>query len=156
MYCENNKPKAMTKQFSFWRPWLIVATLCFMAFSVALLLAPNLTRQVFGLLIYAMPESINAFGTAAVAYISLVHAVLGAVMFGWGVALLCTVLGPFKRMSSHAWQTLAVSLTAWFIPDTAYSLWSGFWQNAAFNGVFIAIFAIPLVATYSACRSHRS
>jgi hypothetical protein len=145
---------AMTKQFSFWWRWLVVATLCFMAFSLAMVLAPNVTRQVFSLLIYASPESINAFGGAAVAYISLVHAVLGAVMFGWGVALLFIVLGPFKRMSLDAWQTLAASLTAWFIPDTAYSLWSGFWQNAAFNGAFITLFAIPLIATYGSCRSH--
>jgi hypothetical protein len=156
MYGENNKAMAMTKHFSFWRRWLIVATLCFMAFSLALVLAPNLTRQFFSLLIYATPESINALGSAAVAYISLAHAVLGAAMFGWGVALLSIVLGPFKRMSLEAWQTLAVSLAAWFIPNTAYSLWSGFWQNAVFNGVFITLFAIPLVATYSTCRSHRS
>jgi phosphate/sulfate permease len=156
MYCENNKAMAMTRKFSFWRRWLIVATLCFMAFSLGLVLAPNTTRQVFSLLIYATPESINAFGSAAVAYISLVHAVLGAVMFGWGVALLFIVLGPFKRMSLDAWQTFAVSLTAWFIPDTAYSLWSGFWQNAVFNAVFITLFAIPLVATYGACRKHSS
>jgi hypothetical protein len=153
---ENTKTMAMTKQFSFWRRWLIVATLCFMAFSLALVVAPNFTRQFFSLLIYAVPESINAFGGAAVAYISLVHAVLGAVMFGWGVALLSIVLGPFKRMSLEAWQTLAASLAAWFIPDTAYSLWSGFWQNTVFNGVFITLFAIPLIATYEACRSRSS
>jgi hypothetical protein len=146
----------MTKSFSFWWRWLVVATLCFIAFSLAMVVAPNVTRQVFSLLIYASPESINAFGSAAVAYISLVHAVLGAVMLGWGVALLFIVRGSFKRMSLEAWHTLAVSLTAWFIPDTAYSLWSGFWQNAAFNAVFIILFAVPLIATYSACRSQSS
>jgi hypothetical protein len=146
----------MTKAFSFWRRWLVVATLCLMVFSIGLVLAPNITRQFFSLLIYGLPGNIDAFGSAAVAYISLVHAVLGAVMFGWGVALLFIVLGPFKRMSSEAWQTLAVSLTAWFVPDTAYSLWSGFWQNAVFNAVFITLFAIPLIATYDACRKHSS
>ncbi len=124
-----------------------------MAFSIALVLAPHFTRQFFSLLIYASPEKINAFGTEAVAYISLLHAVLGAVMLGWGIALLLIVLQPFKRMSLQAWQTVAASMSVWFIPDTAYSLWSGFWQNAAFNMVFIVLFAIPLIATYSACSN---
>ncbi len=142
----------MQSNFAFWRRWLVVVTLGFMAFSINLVLAPRLTRQVFSLLIYASPETIDAFGGAAVAYISLVHAVLGAVMFGWGTAMLFMILGPLSRKSFDAWLTLAVSLTAWFIPDTAYSLWSGFWQNAVFNGVFMLLFAIPLAATYRVCR----
>ncbi len=142
----------MSTKFAFWRRWLVVVTLCFMAFSLCMVLVPHYTRRFFSWLIYASPEAINAFGGAAVAYISLVHAVLGAVMFGWGVALLFITLGPFKRMSSQAWQTLAVSMAAWFIPDTAYSLWSGFWQNGAFNLVFIILFAIPLAATHRLCR----
>lgn len=132
----------------------MAVTLCFMAFSVTLVLAPDLTRRFFSLLIYASPEKINAFGTEAVAYISLLHAVLGAVMIGWGMALLLTVLRPFKSMSLQAWKTVAVSMAVWFIPDTGYSLWSGFWQNAAFNCIFIVLFAIPLIATYNTCRQH--
>jgi hypothetical protein len=138
--------------FAFWHRWLVVVTLGLMAFSLSMVLAPGLTRQIFGLLIYASPEGINAFGGGAVAYISLVHAVLGAVMFGWGAAMLFLVLGPLRRKSFEAWLTLAVSLTAWFVPDTAFSLWSGFWQNAAFNCVFMLLFAIPLAATYRVCR----
>lgn len=143
----------MAPHFKFWQRWLMVVTLSWMVFSLALVVAPRLTRQFFGLLIYASPDKIDTFGSAAVAYISLVHAVLGAVMFGWATALLCVVMGPFKQRSFQAWLTLVVSLTAWFIPDTAYSLWSGFWQNAAFNMVFVVLFAIPLMATYGACRA---
>lgn len=142
----------MQNHFAFWLRWLVVVTLGLMAFSLSMVLAPGLTRQIFGLLIYASPEGINAFGGAAVAYISLTHAVLGAVMLGWGAAMLCLVLGPLARRSFEAWLTLAVSLTAWFVPDTSYSLWSGFWQNAVFNCVFVLLFAIPLAATYRTCR----
>lgn len=42
-----------------------------------------------------------------------------------------------------------VSLVAWFIPDTAYSLLSGFWQNAVLNAGFVLLFAIPLAALRS-------
>jgi hypothetical protein len=32
------------------------------------------------------------------------------------------------------------------VPDTAFSLWSGYWQNAALNAAFVALFVPPLVA----------
>ncbi len=145
----------MTKHFEFWRRWLTVVILAWLVFSMGLVLAPELTRQFFGLLIYQSPAAIDGFGPAAVAYISLLHAVLGAVMFGWGAALLAVVIGPFKQLSWQAWLTLAGSLLAWFIPDTLYSLHSGFWQNAAFNMVFAVFFAIPLLACYSECLENR-
>jgi integral membrane sensor domain MASE1 len=39
---------------------------------------------------------------------------------------------------------VAVSL---FVPDTLYSLASGFWPNAVLNSVFALVFALPLWAT---------
>ena len=145
----------MTQHFEFWRRWLILVILGWLAFSISLVLLPELTRQSFGLMIYQSPAAIDAFGPAAVAYISLLHAVLGAVMCGWGIALLAIVISPFKRRSYQAWLTLAGSLIAWFVPDTLYSLHSGFWQNASFNGVFAVLFAIPLMACYSVCSDNR-
>lgn len=44
---------------------------------------------------------------------------------------------------------IAASLLAWFLPDTGFSLWSGFWQNALFNLGFAVLFLVPLAATYS-------
>lgn len=80
-----------------WWYWLVVMTVGVMLFGIGMVLAPDLTHQGFSLLVYASPDHISAFGKDAVRYISLVHAVLGAVMFGWGVALLFIVLGPFRR-----------------------------------------------------------
>ena len=131
-----------------WWRWLVAASVGLMAFGLVLVLAPGLTRQGFSLLIYASPAGIDAFGPAPVAYITLLHAVLGAVMFGWGMLLLWVVLGPFRRGAAESWPMLAVSLAAWFVPDTAFSLLSGFWQNAALNLGFVALFAVPLAATY--------
>ncbi len=47
-----------------------------------------------------------------------------------------------------------VSLVAWFIPDTVFSIISGFWENAVQNFVFAVLFAIPLVALY--CQARRA
>lgn len=135
---------------SLWWRWLVVMTVVVMLFGIGMVVAPGLTRQAFGWLVYASPDRIGAFGADAVAYISLVHAVLGAVLFGWGTAMLLIVLGPLRRGAREGWQMLVVSLVAWFIPDTAFSLWSGFWQNAALNVAVAALFAIPMAATYRA------
>ena len=43
----------------------------------------------------------------------------------FGLAL---VLAP--GLTCEGWQIIAVSVAAWFIPDTTFSLWSGSWQNA--------------------------
>jgi hypothetical protein len=131
----------------FWQRWLIAVTLGVALFGLTLVIAPALGRQVFGLLIYRSPSGIAELGGSATPYISLVHGVLGAVMFGWAAALLLVVLGPFRRGAREGWTIIAVSVAAWFVPDTIFSLWTGFWPNAVLNLVFAALFAIPLAAT---------
>ena len=137
---------------TFWRGWLVVVTLGVMLFGLSMVLVPGLIRQFFGMLVFSSPGSLDAFDDRAIAYITLVHGVLGTVMFGWCIALLCIILGPFRRCSFEAWLTVTISLGAWFVPDTLFSLWTHFWQNAVLNGALIVLFAVPLAATY---RSHR-
>ena len=126
-----------------WR-LLVAATAGLMLFGLVLVVMPGFTLQAFSLLVYASTAHLNTFGPEALAYISLVHAVLGSVMFGWGAVLMILALGPVRRGSKDAWWMFVVSLLAWFIPDTAYSLLSGFWQNALLNVGFALLFAIAL------------
>lgn len=142
-------------QFLFWWRWLVVATFGILLFGIGMVAAPELTRRFFGLLLFSSAERLASFGAAAAAYVAFVHGVLGAVMFGWGVALLSVLLGPFRHRSKQAWSTLVTSLSAWFVPDTALSLWSSFWQNAMLNLVLAVIFAIPLAATHRAFNENR-
>lgn len=137
-----------SKTDTIWWRWLVVVVIGVMLFGIGMVLAPGLIRQFFSVLLYASPSHTASFGADAVAYVSLVHAVLGAVMFGWGVALLLALLGPFRQGMRVGWQIVAVSVAAWFVPDSLYSLWSGFWQNALMNLGFLILFAIPLAATY--------
>lgn len=131
-----------------WWLWLIVVSAGVAFFGLVMVVAPEFTRTFFGLLIFASSDAIDNFGGPAVAYISLTHGVLGTVMLGWGVVFLFVLLGPFRRGSREAWFTIAVSLTAWYVTDTIFSLWSGFWPNAVLNTVFAVLFAVPLAATY--------
>ncbi|VXB62285.1 conserved membrane hypothetical protein [Pseudomonas sp. 8BK] len=123
-----------------------------MLFGLVLVVMPGFTLQAFSLLVYASAAHLNTFGPDALAYISLVHAVLGSVMFGWGAVLMFLALGPVRRGNKEAWWMFVVSLLAWFIPDTAYSLLSGFWQNALLNVGFALLFAIALSGLRSFTR----
>jgi hypothetical protein len=46
----------------------------------------------------------------------------------------------------EGWYLLTLSVAAWYLPDTAYSILSGFWQNAVLNSVFLVLFFVPLWA----------
>ena len=140
-------------RFDFWWRWLLVVTSGVVLCGAVLFLAPGLTRQLFGLLLYGDQARLAAFPAEALAYVTLTHGVLGALMFGWGMTLLMIVWGPFRRRSAEAWRMLVVALLAWFVPDTSYSLVYGFWQNAALNGVFGLMFAPALAATKSLMRN---
>jgi hypothetical protein len=141
---------------AFWFRWLLVAAAGLTLFGLSMLLAPGVTRQFFSLLIYSSAESIDSFGQSQVAYVTLVHAVLGAVMLGWGVLMLYVIVGPFRRGAKEGWRMLAVSVTAWFVPDTLFSLASGFWQNAVLNAGLAVVFAVPLVASFRSFHDERA
>ncbi|MEJ2391573.1 MAG: hypothetical protein P8019_09275 [Gammaproteobacteria bacterium] len=143
---------AQRSSLPFWSLWLRLISAGVALFGLALVLAPGVARGGFALLLYGDAERLEQFGTEAIAYISLAHAVLGSVMLGWAVLLFLVAGGPFREARPHAWLILAVSVSAWFIPDTLFSVWSGFWPNAVLNVVLLLLFAIPLAATYGIFR----
>lgn len=117
-----------------------------MLFGLALVLAPSLARQAFSLLVYASAERIDGFGDEPARYVALTHAVLGGVMVGWGAGLFYVTRTLLAQGSRVAWNLLVLSVGAWFVPDTSYSLLSGYWQNAVLNAVCLALFVVPLWA----------
>jgi hypothetical protein len=141
----------MRRKALFWWLWLVVVSGGVVVAGLAMVFFPGLTRRLFSLLLFASSEIIDGFGALPARYIGLAHAVLGAVMVGWGSALLWLLLGPFRRGSREAWLTVAVSLGAWFVIDTGVSLATGFWQNAVLNVVVAVVFALPLAGTWRAC-----
>jgi hypothetical protein len=144
MNTQNAQP---TLPSPFWWRWLIVVTVIILAFGIAMAVVPGPVSRMFNFILY-FPKSRETFEAPAMAYILLFQGVLGGTMTGWSMALLLVLMGPFRHGSREGWIILAVSLTSWFIPDTTFSLWTGFWQNAVLNAVFLALFAIPLAATY--------
>jgi hypothetical protein len=96
------------------------------------------------MLVYASPAHIDSFGQEQARYVSLAHAVIGGVMMGWGVALFYATRTLLARGAKQGWYLVAWSVMTWYVPDTSYSLLSGFWQNALLNTVFLLLFAVPL------------
>jgi hypothetical protein len=133
----------------FWICWLSAVSAGVVLFGLALVFAPEFARQGFSLLLYSQAKTIDAFGDEPVRYLSLAHAVIGGVMVGWGAALLYATASLLSKGSRIGWNLVALSVAAWFVPDTGYSLWAGFWQNALLNAVFFGLFALPLWAIRS-------
>lgn len=144
---------ANPRSSGFWITWLLVVAAGVVAFGLLLVLAPFLARQGFSLLVYGSPDRIDAFGQEAVRYISLAHAVIGGVMVGWGTALFYITKTLLAGGSRIAWNLVALSVAAWFVPDTSYSLLAGYWQNALLNTAFLALFALPLWAMRGTLRN---
>lgn len=126
------------------RTWLVVGAVLIGLTGVFLLLIPQFVLPLFGWMLYADTQRLASFGQEPLRYIMLLHAVLGSVLIGWAVLIWWAV----KRVGQHdgyLWaKAVGASVFAWAIPDTAYSLLSGFWQNAVFNLIFIAVFTVGL------------
>jgi hypothetical protein len=136
---------AIGSSFVFWWRWLLTATCAVIIAGACLVFLPGFARNLFGVLYYGSATALDDFPDEAVRYITLAHGVLGAVMISWGVAFAFVLLGPFRQAQPNAWWTFSVSLATWFVVDSGFSLWTGFWQNAVLNAV-IALFFLPALA----------
>jgi len=133
-----------------WWGWLLLATLGVALFGLALIILPEAMQRFFGWVLFSGQHAPIELSARANEYVIFIYGVLGAVMVGWCVTLLALLLGPFRRGERAGWDTLALSITTWYVIDSGWSLWSGFWENAALNTLFLLLFAIPLAATYRA------
>jgi len=76
----------------------------------------------------------------------LLAAVAGGVMTGWGVMLWLVTTRIYEADPTAGRSLILPGLVVWFVVDGAASVAAGAWPNAAFNTVFLALFAIPLLA----------
>ena len=132
----------------FWFRWLYIVILGVMLFGASMVIMPEVARDLFSLLFYSSPGEFQArYPADANEYIIFAHGVLGATMLGWGTTMLLILTGPFRRCERGGWAMLAIPFILWFVADSAFSLYTGFWQNVLLNAVVILLFAIPLGAT---------
>lgn len=137
-------------RLTFWTAWLMVVSLTMAVFGILMALL-NQTRLFGGL----MGEIENVFWPNGGATLGLLQfqewvlGVWGATVAGFG--LLAALVGgnAFGRRERWARDALAAALALWFLLDTALSLASRVWVNAAFNTVVLALFVLPLAFTWN-------
>jgi hypothetical protein len=131
---------------------LMVAGLTVALSGAFLVAAPMHAQRAFSLLVYFEAGRVEDFGPEALRYIKLAHAVMGALMVGWGVMIAMYARAIDGKSVVRPRVAIGASLVAWFVPDTAYSLLSGFWPNAVLNTAFMGLFAVPLLMLRRAGR----
>jgi hypothetical protein len=134
--------------FQFWRRWLIVVTGAVIVYGFGLMLFSAAMQNLFVALFFPTMIPADLAGEAVGDYLHLVHGVLGAVIVGWMITLLALLITAFNEGQRSTWIILALSIGAWFVIDSGFSLLIGVPAHALFNVGFLILFVIPLAATY--------
>jgi hypothetical protein len=127
------------------RLWAKITIACATAttvFGLSMMMWPRLGIGYFNMLFFGSPRYPVSMGPAASAYLDFVYGVLGAVIIGWMSILIALCLRSLADRSSVAPALPAIAI--WLVIDSAFSVVSGFWQNAASNLLFAAMLAIPI------------
>lgn len=138
----------------FWRTWLALWCWGVVAFGAVLALAavPGLDGAARFILaafstpantvLLDMPEMRFAFGLQ------------GALSIGWALTVL-TTLRVADFGGAPVWQSLTLSVAAWYVIDSTISVSTGFPLNAVSNTVLFAAFLAPIVGS-GVLRKHAS
>ena len=113
--------------------------------SLTLLLSPHLGEAIFNLVYFhqfSMPVEVPS---QAHGYIWFANGIIGAVMAGWMICIILLARGPFLEGRPHAWNSIAIPMTSWFLIDTAFSIAHGVWGNVLLNSATGLMFGIPLL-----------
>lgn len=108
------------------------------AFGLFLIAAPEAGLALFAWVSYGRLPPIAELPPVAHPYLMFMHGVLGAVMFGWAVLMGLVLAG---RPGGPA-RLVLLSIGAWFLVDTAWSLARGFPGNALLNLGFLLLFLL--------------
>jgi hypothetical protein len=137
--------------FLIWYRWLIIASAGFAMFGVVIAVLPDtavlsMWNAAAGSALYdgAIPRDAEAMK-------AFLFGPLGATITGFYVMQLFIVCGPFRRREPWAWHAIAAATLAWFVIDSACSLYHGALFNVLMINVpALAAIALPLAGTFPA------
>jgi hypothetical protein len=126
---------------------LLAALLGTSLFGLAMLLMPAATRAGFAWLMYGDPARMTQWPAEAMAYATLAHGVMGAMMLAWALSLALVVGASAKVPGAFAWRLVALSITVWYVADSSFSAAVGAWPNVALNTGFLLVLGAALWAS---------
>ncbi|HDL42280.1 MAG TPA: hypothetical protein ENG98_04625 [Actinobacteria bacterium] len=136
-------------EFRFWQRWLLFASIYLVLFGLVLALGSrtSLMDVVFNDRIDAVFWPEGNIPENAVTFRAWVYGVLGATVTGWGIFMAFLAHYPFKARERWSWNGFVVSLSVWYVVDTAVSVYFEVLFNVFVNTAIIVVFAIPLAFT---------
>ncbi len=135
----------MTDRSELWHRWLLIVVIAVGTYAVGLVVAGGFVGSALFDPLGFGPESGDIADGTPTDYVRFIFAVLGAVIVGWMATLAAIVRGPLRRGEPWAWWAVAASVGVWFTLDTGISIALGFVSHGAFNLVFLAALAVPLI-----------
>jgi hypothetical protein len=133
---------------NFWWNWLVWVTVATMLFGLSMIILPDAVQRLFNLVAFQNRGIEELLSAEAIHYIRFVYGVLGAVIFGWMLSFLPILFGAYRRGEKEGYLAISLSIGVWFIVDSSWSGYMGFWGNVALNTILFILFAIPLAASY--------
>jgi hypothetical protein len=130
-----------------WRVWLDVWCAATIGLGLVFVGAAHPSTSFAARSYYAMIGREGGVGAPFTTEMAFSLGVLGSVLIGWGVLVLIALRQAVEGRAPWVWQAVTVSLAAWFIPDTAISIATGYALNAVPNLLFLTTFLIPVLAT---------
>jgi hypothetical protein len=130
----------------FWKTWLVVWCWGVVAFGAVLALAaaPGLDGTArFILAAFSTPETAALLDMPAMRF---AFGLQGALSIGWALTVL-TTLRVADFGGAPVWQSLTLSVAAWYVIDSTISVSTGFPLNAVSNTVLFAAFLAPIVGS---------
>ena len=133
---------------SFWQRWLTLWCVAVGLFGLVLYGAGYAaTRGPTAVLFGAFG---NPYPMEPDRYLSFTTSLMGAVTFGWSVALYTSFRAIWlleRESSASVWRILSVGVVIWYIIDSVASVANGFGLNAVSNTLFTVLFFVPVIAS---------
>ena len=136
-------------EFDFWQKWMVVFSAIGILFG--LLMAFGSTTAIFQNYNRSIAQAFwnqPQLHEAVKHYHPWIFAVLGTSIAGWSVCFLFLAIYPFKQRERWAYYCYIISLLVWAPLDSAFSIYFGIYVEAFFNIGAVALYAIPLIATF--------
>ena len=135
------------RRLDVWSRWLVVWFAIVGVISVAMIVVPQVSGELFNLALFGDTDTPAGFTGDAVDYQRFIWGITGAITIGWMLLAAPVALGPLRRGERWAWVALAESFAGWFVIDSTLSIALGFAENVAVNALFVVGVVPALVAT---------